>query len=197
MNEAHCELALGYLRVLLSAPPMTLVVVLVLVGFFRSDLRAIMSRIATIKFPGGELSTTSQKDRPAETGPDELPQGATGQQTETNLPEGLTLSPQDQQRMTDYIQSLRNMSTLWEFRYLNVYFVPSTQLVLNWLANPENRPAMEMFHANWSPVIPSADDRSAILVALQQHDLITVRATIEMTDKGRAYLQWRGPFPAP
>ena len=29
--------------------------VLVLAGVFRSDLKAIMSRIATIKFPGGEL----------------------------------------------------------------------------------------------------------------------------------------------
>ena len=63
MNEAHSELALGYLRVLLSAPPMTVVVVIVLVCVFRSDLKAIMSRIATIRFPGGELSTTSQIDR--------------------------------------------------------------------------------------------------------------------------------------
>ena len=53
MNEAHCELALEYFRVLLSAPPMTVVVVLVLMCVFRSDLQAIMSRIATIRFPGG------------------------------------------------------------------------------------------------------------------------------------------------
>ena len=39
MNEAHVELALGYLRVLLSAPPMTVLGVLVLVWVFRSDLK--------------------------------------------------------------------------------------------------------------------------------------------------------------
>ena len=75
MNEAHVELALGYLRVLLSAPPMTVLVVLVLMWVFRSDLKAIMSRIATIKFPGGEISTSSQIDRSAKTGSDELPPG--------------------------------------------------------------------------------------------------------------------------
>ena len=67
MNEAHdVELALGYLRVLLSAPPMTVLGVLVLVWVFSSDLKAVMSRIATLKFPGGELSTTSQAIDPTE-----------------------------------------------------------------------------------------------------------------------------------
>ena len=196
MNEAHCELALGYLRVLLSAPPMTVVVVFVLVCVFKSDLQAIMSRIATIKFPGGELSTTSQIDRPAKTGPDELPPGPTGQ--ETDLPEGLTLSPEQQGLVRDFIQAQRATSRLWEYRYLNFYFVRNTQRVLDWLASLQNRPSIEMFHALWSPAIPSADDRQAVLVALQSHYLITVRETmIEITDKGREYLQWRGPLPAP
>ena len=79
MNEAHdVELALGYLRVLLSAPPMTVLGVLVLAWVFSSDLKAIMSRIATIKFPGGELSTTSQViDHTEKTGPEGPPQQAT------------------------------------------------------------------------------------------------------------------------
>ena len=191
MNEAHCELALGYLRVLLSAPPMTVVVVLVLMCVFRSDLQAIMSRIATIKFPGGELSTTSQSDRLEKTGPDEPPP------QETDLPEGLTISPEQQKLLRDFIRAQHNMSTYWEYRYLNFYFVRDTHLVLDWLASLPNRHLIEMFHAFWSPVIPSANDRQAILMALQNHHLITARDTmIEITDKGREYLQWRGPLPA-
>ena len=93
---------------LLSAPPMTVLGVLVLVWVFRSDLKAIMSRIATIKFLGGELSTTSQIDRSAKAGPDELPPGSTGQKTA--LPE----------------------SKLWEYRYLNFYFVPNTHGFATW-----------------------------------------------------------------
>ena len=198
MNVAQYELALGYLRVLLSAPPMTVVIVLVLVCVFRDDLSAIMSRIATIKFPGGELSTTSQKDRPTETGPNELPQGATGPDAETALPDGLTLTPQQQELLRDFIQAQQATSRLWEYRYLNFYFVRSTQLVLDWLASLQNRPSIEMFDALWLPAIPSADDRKAVLAALQNHNLITVRETmLEITGKGREYLQWRGPLPAP
>ena len=152
MNEAHSELALGYLRVLLSAPPMTVVVVIVLVCVFRSDLKAIMSRIATIRFPGGELSTTSQIDRQEKTGPDELPPGSTGQNTA--LPEGLTHSPEQQELMRDFIQAQQSTSRLWEYRYLNFYFVRNTQLVLDWLASLQNRPSIEMFHALWLPAIP-------------------------------------------
>ena len=191
MNEAHCELALGYLRVLLSAPPMTVVVVLVLICVFKSDLQAIMSRLATIKFPGGELSTTSQSDRLETTGPEEPPP------QETDLPEGLTISPEQQELLRDFIQAQHNMSRYWEYRYLNFYFVRDTQLVLDWLVSLPNRHLIDMFHALWSPVIPSANDRQAILTALQNHHLITARETmIEITDKGREYLQWRGPLPA-
>ena len=42
--------------------------------------------------------------------------------------------------------------------------------------------------------IPKATDRESILLALQNHNLITVLLTmIEITEKGREYLQWRGP----
>ena len=153
MNEAHLEL----LRVLLSAPPMTVLVVLGLVWVFKSDLKALVSRIATIKFPGGEFSTTSQTDRLEKTGPDELPTGS----TETALPEGLTLSPDQQKLVTDLIQAQKTTSRIWEYRYFNSYFVHDTQLVLDWLVR--NRPSMERFHAMWMAAIPMAGEREAIL----------------------------------
>ena len=189
------EIIVGYLRVLLSAPPMAALVVIVLGWAFRNDLKAIMARIATIKFPGGELSTTSQTDRLEKTGPDELPTGS----TETALPEGLTLLPDQQKLVTDFIQAQKTTSRIWEYRYFNSYFVHDTQLVLDWLVH--NRPSIEMFHAMWMPKIPKATDRESILLALQNHNLITVLLTmIEITEKGREYLQWRGPlspFPSP
>ena len=190
MNEA--ELALGYLRVLLSAPPMAALVVIVLGWAFRNDLKAIMARIATIKFPGGELSTTSQViDHTEKTGPDEPP---------PDLPEGLTLSLDQLKLVTDFIQAQKTTSRIWEYRYFNFYFVSDTQLVLDWLVH--NRPSIDLFHAMWMAKIPKATDRESILLALQNHNLITVLLTmIEITEKGREYLQWRGPplppFPSP
>ena len=187
MNEAHLEL----LRVLLSAPPMTVLVVLVLVWVFRSDLKATMSRIATIKFPGGELSTTSQADRSEKTvPPDEPPTGS----TETALPKDLTLSPEQQELVNDFIQAQKLTSRIWEYRYLNFYFVRDTQLVLDWLVH--NRPSIEFFHTTWMVAIPRAVEREAILSALEKHQLITgLETMIEITEKGRDYLQWRGPLP--
>ena len=189
------EIIVGYLRVVLSAPPMTVLVVIVLVCVFKNELKTLMEKIATIKFPGGELSTTtSQIDRSAKTGPDELPPGSTGQ--ETALPEGLTISPEQQELVRNFIQAQQTTSRLWEYRYLNFYFVRNTQLVFDWLASLQNRPSIELFHALWLPAIPSADDRKAILLALENHSLITVlEMMIEITDKGREYLQWRGPLP--
>ena len=188
MNEAHVELALGYLRVLLSTPPMTVLGVLVLVWVFRSDLKAIMSRsrIATIKFPGGELSTTSQViDNTEKTGPEEPP---------PDLPEG-HISLEQQELVRSFIQAQQDTIRLWEYRYLRDYLVLSTHGVLAWL-NLQNSTSIGLFNAYWWSVIPIAKSRENTILALQNHYLITVRdVMIEITDKGRDYLQWRGPLP--
>ena len=102
--------------------------------------------------------------------------------------------------MTDFIQAQKTTSRIWEYRYFDFYFVRDTQLVLDWLVH--NRPSIDLFHAMWMPAIPKATDRESILLALQNHNLITVLLTmIEITEKGREYLQWRAPllppFPSP
>ena len=184
MNEAHVELALGYLRVLLSAPPLTVLGVLVLVWVFRSDLKAIMSRIATIKFPGGELSTTSQViDHTEKTGPEEPP---------PDLPEG-HISLEQQELVRSFIQAQQATIRLWEYMYLKGYLVLNTHRVLAWL-NLQNSTSIDLFNAYWWPVIPIAKSRENTILALQNHYLITVRdeVMIEITDKGRDYLKWRG-----
>ena len=189
MNEAHdVELALGYLRVLLSAPPMTVLGVLVLAWVFSSDLKAIMSRIATIKFPGGELSTTSQViDHTEKTGPDEPP---------PDLSEGLNISLEQQELVRSFIQAQQDTIRLWEYRYLRDYLVLSTHRVLAWL-NLQNSTSIDLFNTVWWSVIPIAKSRENTILALQNHYLITVRdeVTIEVTDKGRDYLKWRDPLP--
>ena len=184
------EIIIGYLRVLLSAPPMAALVLIVLGRVFRNDLKAIMTRIATIKFPGGELSTTSQTDRIEKTSPNELPTGS----PETALPEGFTSAPEQKKLVNDLIQSEKTTSRIWEYRYLNYYFVRDTQLVLDWLVR--NSPSIDLFHTTWMTAIPRAIERGAILSALEKHQLITVLGTmIEITEKGREYLHWRGPLP--
>ena len=185
MNEA--ELALGYLRVLLSAPPMTVLVVIVLVSVFKNKLKTLMDRIATIKFPGGERSTISQGiDHTEKTGPEEPP---------PDLSEG-HISLEQQELVRSFIQAQQATIRLWEYMYLKDYLVLNTHWVLAWL-NPKNSTSIDLFNAYWRFVIPIAKSRENTILALQNHYLITVRdeVMIEITDKGRDYLKWRGPLP--
>ena len=72
-----------------------------------------------------------------------------------------------------------------------------TQYVLDWLAATTHVTA-SFYNAMWLPLIMNADERLAILTALQAHHLITIRGDlIEVTPKGREYIQWRGPLPSP
>ena len=84
---------------------------------------------------------------------------------------------------------------LWEYLYLKDYLVLNTHWVLAWLN--QNSTSIDLFNAYWWFVIPLAKSRENTILALQNHYLITVRdeGMIEITDKGREYLQWRGPLP--
>ena len=182
------EIIVGYLRVLLSAPPMAVLGVFVLVCVFKTELKTLMDRIATIKVLGSEISTTSQViDHTEKTGPDE---------PTPDLPEGLNISLEQQERVRNLIQAQQDTVKFWEYRYLKEYLVLSTHHVLAWL-NLQNSTSTDLFDALWAQVIPIAKSRENIIFALQNHHLITVRdeVMIEITDKGRDYLQWRGPLP--
>jgi len=53
-----------------------------------------------------------------------------------------------------------------------------------------------MYDTYWTPLIVSAEERDAIMTALQAHHLIQIKEDlIEVTPKGREYISWRGPLP--
>jgi hypothetical protein len=55
-----------------------------------------------------------------------------------------------------------------------------------------------MFDSCWLPAIPNAEERKMILNVLQGHHLIEVIGDlIGVTDKGREYIQFRGPLATP
>jgi len=91
---------------------------------------------------------------------------------DTQLPPGVTLSADQQQRLTELIQAERSRAALWEYRYLNCFLVPATQRVLDWLAGLNQRTSVSMFDSLWSAVIPNPQERVAIIAALENHHLI-------------------------
>ncbi len=199
--DAQCvldwKLLLEYLRVLLSGPTVAGLVALAFFFAFRDDIRKLMARIATFKGAGVEVTTT-QQERALEAGLAPAAAPSSSQQP-PDTPPGLHLPPQEQERLRDFIRTERDRATLWEYRFLNLYLVPGTQLVLDWIAHePGGRTTVKMFDAIWRHDIPALQERAAVLNALREHTLVNIQgALIELTDKGREYLQWRGAYRPP
>ena len=57
------RIVLEYLRVLLSAPVMSVAVIMTFLFLFREDLKALLLRVAKIRFPGGTELSTLQSER--------------------------------------------------------------------------------------------------------------------------------------
>ena len=191
MSTAH--IVLNYLKVLLSTQVVAGVVCFVFLSMFRDDIKALLLRIAKIKFPGGAEVSTPQtaKQEEKSTESEKLP---TPPKEDMKLP--VTLLPDDMKKVAELFQAERARAYLWEYRYLNYYLVYGTQKVLDWLAALPVRTSCAMFDTFWLPYIPSVEERGAIITALQAHHLIVIQDNlIEVTPKGMEYIQWRGPLP--
>ncbi len=192
MNRA--QLVLQYLETILSPQIVVGVVVTVFILLFRKDLRALMARIAKIRLPGGsELFATQLERAPDEKTKDEKPAPVAAS---VDLPDNLSLTPEQVEIIRNFVLSEKANAALWEYRYLNYFLVIGTQRVLDWLAALESGTSLSLFSNFWHPLIPNPSERSAILGALETHCLIKVTGEyIEITPKGREYVQWRGTAP--
>lgn len=190
------KLILEYFKVLLSAPVMFSLVALLFIYWFREDIKALILRIAKIRFPGGaEVSTpqsnqlTVEEQRPA-------PQPDVNNLAPiTGLPADLT-TPQ-RTMIEQLIRSHIATAYIWEYRYLNYFLARVTQVVLDWLIGLPQATTYAHFESVWIPIIPSANERQAIFTALQAHHLIQEEKSglIVVTPKGREYQEWRGALP--
>lgn len=191
----NASLILEYLKVLLTAPVLFSIVAVLFIMLFREDIKALILRIAKIRLPGGtevstpqsnQLATEQQKPAPEPTVDDQV--------AVVGLPDNLT----SQQRHTieQLIRSHIATAYIWEYRYLNYFLVRATQIVLDWLIGLPQATTYMHYDSVWLPIIPSANERQAIINALQTHHLIQqdVSGMIVVTPKGREYQEWRGPL---
>jgi hypothetical protein len=90
--------------------------------------------------------------------------------------------------------SEQQRALLWEFRYIDSYLVPRTQLVLTGLA--ERPQTIAETDARLAAANIPAHERIAIVKALLEHYLAEVRDNdlLAVTNKGLDYLRYRGPF---
>ncbi len=191
------KLVLEYIKAILSAHLIIGAVAMTFLVMFKEDVKALMRRIAKIKFPGGSELSTSQSEKASE----DLSATAAPPPVATSggppIPENLSLTQVQIQAVRQLFDAERARAALWEYRYLNYFLVPNTQRVLDWLSSLNTRTTVSFFDAFWMPVLPSVEERRAIINALQAHHLIQLDGElIEVTPKGREYIQWRGQLPA-
>lgn len=189
-------LILEYLKVLLTAPVLFSLDAVLFIILFREDLKALILRVAKIRLPGGtevstpqsnQLAAEEEKPAPVLRVNDQVPVG--------DLPADLTL----QQRTTieQLIRTHIATAYIWEYRYLNYFLARGTQHILDWLISLPHATTYSHFDSVWLLTIPSANERQAIMNALQAHHLIQQDESgmIVVTPKGREYQKWRGVLP--
>ena len=184
------QFILELLKVLLSTPVIAGIAFFWFLAWFRQDIKELLRRVATISFPGGgaELATPQMEAAKKEQALPAAPR------EKVTIPPSLT--PTDPQKVNDLLKAERARAGLWEYRFLNYFLVRHTQMVLDWLAALSSRTTVEFYDTAWLPLIPNAEERQAVLTALQAHHLIAIQNNLlEVTAKGREYIQWRGPLP--
>jgi len=186
------ELMLEYAKLLLAAPVMTAATIMVLALVFRRPIGVLISRIGTIKLPGGgEVTTQYERTEIAirssgVTPPEPLPGS-------TDLP----ALPAANADLEARLRAEREAAYLWEYRYLNYFLVRLTQEILDWLATRTQPTTFANFDAWVSDHVIDPRERDAVLNALRKHHLIQIDNTlIRVTPKGHEYREWRGALPA-
>jgi hypothetical protein len=190
----YAQLILEYLKVIFSAPVIAAVVAFTVLAIFREDIKALLLRFAKIRLPGGTEVSISQAAKLEEDPEKPLPKPPPSDPAALALPSDLDRKQIEEVRQL--LDAERARAYLWEYRYLNYFLAFHTQQVLDWFASLPNRTSMALFDSVWLPLIPSTDERRAIITALQAHYLILVQnELVEVTPKGREYIAWRGPLP--
>lgn len=190
------RLVVEYLKVVLSPQTIAGSIVLAFLFLFKEDIKALILRIAKIRLPGGSELSISQLERAHEELIPKIEKPPVTPTEEVLLPENISLNPDQIEAVRQLFEAERAKATLWKYRYLNYFIAPITQRVLDWLASLSTRTTVTLFDSLWLPIVPNAEERRAIINALQAHYLIALAGElIEVTPKGRDYLQWRGPLP--
>jgi hypothetical protein len=189
------KLVLEFARVLLAWPVITLIFGVVFLRLFKPQIGSALARILSVRLPGGGelLMSEQQASVNVLTASTDASAGAApGQPTIPPAPTAPQL-PAGGDNVEQRVQTERQRAQLWEYRFLNLYLVPRTQVVLDWLAS---QPPMGLhtYEAWLMGSVPSPTERLAVLDALLNHHLVEMRDNlITVTHKGREYMQWRGP----
>lgn len=189
MCSIDWRLLLDYLKVILSWPFMGTALVVFIVLLFRQDLVKLIARVKHVKTPFGELETSQQQKL------ENADEGKVPPPPETPDVDEVRLDQAQIQDLRQWFEAERAARYIWEYRYLNYFFAPTTQYVLDWLVGLGQVTTRSAYDAYWTPLIPNAGERQAVINALQTHYLIELDGggnVIKLSEKGKEYAAWEG-----
>lgn len=185
----NAELWLEYLQLALSWPPVALMITLVVVYTFKSNIAKFIDRSEEVTTPIGAMKGTPQplpsEERKA---PKELPP------IKDELPAGI--SEGEAKEILERLHEERQNARIWHYKYLNNFLVTNTQRMLDGVGEQESGIQESLLKLALHQAGLGADEFLAIMSALATNDLVTTnKGLVEITTKGRDYLAWRGPMP--
>jgi hypothetical protein len=159
------------------------------VRYFRTELRNLINRVSSFKVLGHELVTQQAKLEDEATAEGIRPVPA--EDAVSAQLQNLEITPEQQAQITAVFDSERAAARMWEYRYLNYFFADSTQDVLDWVIRFKSGTTFDAYETYWLPRIHNANERRAIINALQVHLCIAIDGpTLSATEKGGEYAQW-------
>lgn len=190
------EIAIAYLKVTLSPQVVLGAVAATFLILFRVPLSSLINRMASFRWGPAELSAPQPATDQAREKEDFKLSDNVDQESESEIPDELNVSDEAAERFRQAMQAERARAHLWEYRFLNYFLVINTQRVLDWLSALPDSPTFTMYDAWWQQVIPTAEQRRTVIQVLEEHNLVVMKGDlIELTPKGKEYIQWRGPLP--
>lgn len=175
---------LGYLKVLASWPVIGGALIFWSLRKFSIEINGLIGRVQSAKGFGVQFSAGQPPSLPVV----EVPASPEIEQTDL---EALRLTGEQVRQVRSWLESENKAATIWEYRYLNYFLASSTQFILNWLVTIGRDTTRSEYDAAWTIGVPSADDRSNTLSALNAHGLIELSGqTIHLTPKGIDYSKW-------
>lgn len=184
------NIILEFIKIIFTWPIIVFILVLVFLLKYHGSISYFIEHIKSVKYPGGEITQNEVKKEPPIGKPEE-------KRDVIKLTEELTqvkVNHEERDRLLEeakvLIPQLANGMQFYKFEYLDLFYVPNTKAVLDWL-NSNTQVTTEYYKLLWGPVIKNAIQVEITLSVLLSYDMIKyIGNSITITDEGIRFLAY-------
>lgn len=186
------------IKIGLSWPVLVFIFLCSLIFLFEEPIRSFLNEIGDVQAPGWRL-TRNQEERdtpnvnsfPVNIITDLITyrDSVWQENLETERQVAVSLSEQNEE-LKEHINQLQLFEFKWRCLYADLYLLLHTKNVLVWFSKI-NSYQRDLFDVVWTPIIPDANERNAVLNALMSVEFICQNENnIEISVLGKAYVNY-------